>query len=228
MTAIMQAIRTITKGNAAFPAALQHIADPPAQLFVRGADVADLMARPRLAIVGSRKISAYGEAVTARLAGELARLGIVIVSGLAFGVDACAHRAALEAGGTTLAVLACGVDRVYPATHHRLAAAIVEQGGIILSEYPPGTTPYKNNFIARNRLISALSDGVLITEAAEKSGSLHTAHFALEQGREVLAVPGSITSQTSAGANNLIKSGAALVATPAVVLHALGWEQLLG
>ncbi len=227
MSAIMQQTISLTRlDDETFPAPLRQIAGPPSQLYVRGQALGGSMARPRLAIVGSRKVSAYGKAVTAKLAAELARLGIVIVSGLAFGVDAIAHRAALEAGGTTWAVLACGVDRVYPASHQQLADAIVRQGGTILSEYPPGSVSYKQNFIARNRLVSGLSDGVLITEAALKSGSLHTARFALEQGREVLAVPGNITSETSVGTNNLIKSGAAPVTCAEDVLHVFGWERL--
>lgn len=212
--------------DAGFPKLLQQIADPPRQLFVRGAALSGFMARPRLAIVGSRKVSAYGKAVTARLAGELAELGVVIVSGLALGVDGLAHRAALDGGGTTIAVLACGVDKLYPSTHYRLGLEILEQGGAIISEYPPGTIAYKDQFVARNRIISGLSDGVLITEAAGRSGSLHTAQFAMEQGREVLAVPGNITSETSMGTNNLIKVGATPVTELGDVLHALGWEHL--
>jgi len=224
---MQQTISVKRLDDEAFPAALRQIAGPPSQLYVCGQALGDSMIRPRLAIVGSRKVSAYGKAVTAKLAMELARLGIVIVSGLAFGVDAVAHRAALEAGGTTWAVLACSVERVYPASHQQLANAIVRQGGAILSEYPPGSVSYKQNFIARNRLVSGLSDGVLITEAALKSGSLHTARFALEQGREVLAVPGNITSETSVGTNNLIKSGAVPVTCAEDVLHVFGWERLM-
>lgn len=213
-------------GEPDFPAVFQQMADPPPQIFVEGSPLEELLPRPRLAIVGSRKISAYGKTVTARLAGELAELGVIIVSGLAFGVDAVAHRAALEAGGTTIAVLACGVDRPYPAANQRLGRDLIKQGGALVSEYPPGSIPYKQNFIARNRLVSAFSNGVLITEAAQKSGSLHTARFALEQGREVLAVPGNITSETSVGTNNLIKTGASVVMSAADILHALGWDQL--
>ncbi|HSX08109.1 MAG TPA: DNA-processing protein DprA [Candidatus Saccharimonadales bacterium] len=216
----------ITKADAGYPAVLGTIHSPPAQLYIRGGELQTYMQRPRLAVVGSRKISAYGKAVTAQLVSKLAACGVVIVSGLAFGVDAIAHRAALEAGGLTIAVLACGVDRIYPASHHRLGEAILAQGGAILSEYPPRTVAYKDQFVARNRIVSGLSDGVLITEAALKSGSLHTARFALEQGREVLAVPGNITSEVSIGTNNLIKAGATPVTSLDDILHALGWEYL--
>ncbi|HKR82089.1 MAG TPA: DNA-processing protein DprA [Candidatus Saccharimonadales bacterium] len=217
-------MQQIALNHPEYPETLRHIAMPPSQLYVKGAALQAIMDRPRLAVVGSRKISLYGKAVTAQLVQELARSGIVIVSGLAFGVDAVAHRAALEAGGTTVAVLACGVDRPYPASHQRLAGDIIAAGGAVISEYPPGTIPYKNHFIARNRIVSALADGVLITEAALKSGSLHTARFALEQGKEVLAVPGNITSETSVGANNLIRSGATPITQVSDILNAMGWQ----
>ena len=210
-----------------FPKQLQHMADPPAQIYVSGTNLSEILSLPRIAIVGSRKISPYGRAVTARFARELAKLSVVIISGLAFGVDACAHRAALEAGGRTAAVLACGVDRVYPASHHHLAQDMLKQGGALISEYAPGTIPYKDHFIARNRIVSTLADGVLITEAAQKSGSLHTARFALEQGKEVFAVPGNITSETSVGTNMLIRMGATPVTELADILHALDWQSLI-
>lgn len=157
-----------------------------------------------------------------RLAGELAKAGVVIASGLAIGVDGVAHRAALEAGGKCIAVLPAGLDRIYPASHHTLAEQILEQGGALVTEYSDKTIAYKMNFIARNRIVSGLSDAVLITEAAAKSGTLHTADFALQQGREVLAVPGNITSPTSAGTNALLKSGATPVTDTKDVLQALG------
>lgn len=179
------------------------------------------MSRPKVAIVGSRKISPYGKAVTAQLASELARQGIVIVSGLAYGVDSVAHRAALDAGGLTIAVLPSSIESIYPAAHRGLAMQIIEQGGALLSEYS-GTGPaYKNHFIARNRIVSGISDALLITEAAVNSGTMHTARFALEQGKEVLAVPGNITSLTSSGTNNLIKTGATPVTSVDDVLHVL-------
>ena len=175
-----------------------------------------------VSVVGSRKVSAYGKAVTSQLATGLARAGVVIVSGLAIGVDSIAHKATVEAGGQTIAVLPAGLDRIYPTSHTYLARQILEQGGALVSEYPPGSTPYPLNFIARNRLVSGLSSVVLITEASEKSGTLHTARFALEQGKEVLVVPGNITSPTSKGTNNLLKVGATPVTDLSDILQVLG------
>jgi DNA processing protein len=182
------------------------------------------MGRPRVAIVGSRKMSAYGEQVTKRLTGELARAGVVIVSGLALGVDAAAHKATLDAGGITIAVLPTSVENIYPASHHGLAERIVEGGGTLISEYASNSPVYMVNFMARNRIISGLSDVVVITEAALKSGSLHTARFALDHGKTVMAVPGNITSPTSQGCNNLIKSGAIPVTGADDVLFAMGFK----
>jgi DNA processing protein len=209
-----------------FPELLRCIPDPPKELFVLGTRKAlhDLLQRPRVAVVGSRKLSSYGRVVTMQLAGELARAGVVIVSGLAIGVDAVAHHAALEAGGLTLGVLAGGLDYIHPTSNQQLAEQIVQQGGVLLSEYPVGIPSYPQQFIARNRIVSGISHAVLITEAAEKSGTLHTARFALEQGRDVLAVPGNITSPGSVGVNNLIKTGATPVTCTQDVLHALGIE----
>ena len=207
-----------------YPSILATIPDPPKQLFYRGNEFAELLKQPRVAIVGSRKITPYGRAVTQDLAAQLARHGVIIISGLAYGVDAIAHQAALEAGGTAIAVLASGLDTIYPSAHRSLAQRILDQGGALVSEYPPGTVAYKTNFIARNRIVSGLSDGVLIPEAAIKSGTLHTARFALEQGREVMAVPGNITSINSGGANRLIRDGATPITELADVLLALGLE----
>ncbi len=217
-------IHKITLSTSDVPEKLRNIPMPPKQLFVMGNDVKELLERPCVTIVGSRKVSAYGKAVTLSLAGELAKSGVVIISGLALGVDSLAHKAALDAGGLTIAVLPSGVDRIYPATHYSLAMQILQQGGALVSEYPDGTPPMKHQFIERNRLASGLGDAVLITEAAEKSGSLHTANFALEQGKPVLAVPGNITSPTSGGTNNLIKTGATPVTSVHDVFHALGLE----
>jgi len=182
----------IKKGSSAYPGVLAEIASPPAQLYYQGRSLDALMQLPRVAIVGSRNVSAYGRQVTLRLARELAEQGIVIISGLALGVDALAHHAALEAGGATLAVLPGCLQKIYPATNRQLAAAILAADGALLTEYGAGEPmAYKMNFIARNRIIAGLADVLLITEAAEKSGSLHTARFALEQGKDVLAVPGT-------------------------------------
>ncbi|HET8670771.1 MAG TPA: DNA-processing protein DprA [Candidatus Saccharimonadales bacterium] len=212
----------LTLSSANLPEAVTKIADPPKRLYVASSNWQDLLSRPTIAIIGSRKVTAYGRSVTATLAGKLAGSGVVIVSGLALGVDAIAHRAALEAGGLTIAVLPGSLDRIYPACHRNLAGRIVEQGGALITEYSPDTHIYPSNFIARNRLVSALSRAVLVTEAAEKSGTLHTARFALEQGKDVLAVPGNITSPLSGGTNNLIKAGAVPVTSVDDVLHYLG------
>ena len=199
------AIRTV---DPAYPQLLQEIPLPPPVLYVRGTlTPQDEWA---LAIVGTRRASVYGRQMTEKLASELARQSITIVSGLARGIDTVAHLAALEAGGRTLAVLGCGPDLVYPPDNAKLAARIVEQGAI-LTEFPPGTQPEAGNFPARNRLISGLSLGVLVTEAPETSGALITTRFAAEQGRDVFAVPGNVTSRASVGANRLIQDGAQMV-----------------
>jgi DNA processing protein len=164
--------------------------------------------RPTVAIVGTRKPTAYGREVTYQLAYDLAKRGVIIISGLALGTDGIAHQAALEAGGTTIAVLANGVDIIYPATHKNLADNILKSGGAIISEYEPGTEARDFQFVQRNRIVSGLSDAIIITEAAIKSGTMSTAAHALEQGREVFVVPGNITSPLSAGCNKLIKQGA--------------------
>jgi len=199
-----------------------NILPPVKHLYIQGCNVNELLARPCVAIVGSRKASTYGTAITTTLAGELARAGVVIISGLALGVDSIAHKAALDAGGLTLAVLPGSLCNIYPANHQGLARRIVAQGGALVTEYPEGAVTYPSNFIARNRIISALSDAVLVVEAAERSGSLSTANFALEQGKELLAVPGNVTSPTSAGTNNLIKTGAHVITCAEDVLHILG------
>ena len=217
-------VKTLTLNSPLFPEQLQHIADPPRQLYYLG-DLESVLSKPRLAIVGSRKVSAYGKSVTLRLAKEAAEQGIVVVSGLALGVDGLAHQGALEAGGLTLAVLPSGLDKIYPATHRGLAERILQQGGTLVSEYPFETEPYQSNFLARNRIISGLSDAVLITEAATRSGSLNTANHALEQGRTVMAVPGNITSELSTGTNNLIKMGGVPVTEIRDILAAMELQQ---
>src|SRR5579883_1857465 len=208
--------------SSVFPDALRTIPSAPTQLFAVGAAYEDWADRPRVAIVGSRKVSPYGREITTQLARGLAERGIVVISGLALGVDGLAHRAALDAGGCTVAVLPTPLSDIYPSSHQQLARHIVKQGGTLYSEYEPGSSIFRTNFIARNRLIAGLAKVVLITEAAEKSGSLHTARFALEQGKDVLAVPGSIYNPMSVGANNLIKAGAMPVTDVADILRALG------
>ncbi|HKU18221.1 MAG TPA: DNA-processing protein DprA [Candidatus Saccharimonadales bacterium] len=220
-------VKELPISTSVVPKRLRNISQPPNRLFVAGAALAELLTRPCVTIVGSRKVSAYGRVVTTTLAGELARSGVVIVSGLAIGVDGIAHRAALEAGGLTIAVLPSSIEQIYPANHRQLAEQIIKQGGALVTEYPAGEIPYKDHFIARNRIAAGLCDALLITEAAEKSGTLHTANFALEQGKAVLAVPGNITSPTSAGTNNLIKTGAMPVTSVQDVFHALGITQTM-
>ncbi len=164
--------------------------------------------RPTVAIVGSRKPTAYGREVTQHIAGELARRGVVIVSGMALGVDAIAHQAALDAGGRTIAVLANGLHRYYPATNTQLGKHIIASGGAVISEYEPGVEPRDFQFLERNRIVSGLSDAVIITEAAARSGTLNTAAHALTQGKDLYVVPGNITSPMSAGCNLLLAQGA--------------------
>lgn len=192
-----------------YPALLAQIHDPPRQLFVASNNWSKLINMPMLAIVGSRKASPYGRAVTEQLARGAAARGIVIVSGLGLGIDSIAHQAALDAGGYTIAVLPSGLNNIAPSSHTGLARQIIAKKGALVSEYPPNTRAgIKGFYIARNRIVAGMSHAVLITEAAQGSGSLHTANFALEEGKDVLAVPGPITSETSVGCNNLIKTGA--------------------
>lgn len=175
--------------------------------------------KPTVAIVGTRKPTSYGREVTQRFSYELASRGVVIVSGLALGVDGIAHTSALEADGTTLAVLGNGLPEINPRSHAALAAKIIEQGGAIISEYPPGTPALGHRFLERNRIVSGLSDAILITEAALRSGTMSTATHALEQGREVFVVPGNITSPMSAGCNALIAQGALVATKPEDILN---------
>ncbi|HLI30522.1 MAG TPA: DNA-processing protein DprA [Terriglobia bacterium] len=203
-----QGICVLGFSDPAYPPLLKQIADPPLALYVKG-DVSTLC-QHAVAMVGSRRPSAYGSSVAHRLAADLAQRQVVIVSGMARGIDSAVHRGALEAGGKTVAVLGSGLDVIYPRENKKLADRIVEQGAMV-SEFPLGAPPLPENFPIRNRIISGLSLGVTIVEAAEYSGSLITARLALEQNREVFAVPGNITSPQSFGPNLLIKQGAKLV-----------------
>lgn len=213
-------VNTLTLSDNEYPPSLRNISSPPRQLYWQGLPPKEWLNRPKIGIVGSRKMSAYGKDMTERLAGGAARAGAVVISGLAYGVDITAHQAALAARGTTVAVLPSGLDSVYPPAHHNYARQII-QSGTLITEYPAGSFSFPSNFIARNRIISGLCDVLLITEAALKSGSLHTARFALEQGKTVMAVPGNINSPASQGCNNLIKSGAVPVTDLEDVLFAL-------
>jgi DNA processing protein len=190
------------------PDFVQNIKDPPDQLFYDGTNLLELLKKPRIAIVGTRKPTPYGRQVTEEFTARLAELGVVIVSGLAYGIDAIAHQTALEAGGLALAVLPSPLDNILPTANRQLAQQILDQGGALVSEYPSATPVLKHFFIYRNRLMSGLADAVLVTEAAANSGTLHTAAYGLEQGRLVMAVPGSIYSAGHAGANNLLKDRA--------------------
>lgn len=176
---------------------------------------------PSLAIVGTRKPTRYGKEVTTSFASELARAGVIIVSGLALGVDGLAHRGALEAGGTTIAILGNGLPTIYPSSHRELAREIVEHKGAIVSEYDENMPALPHQFLERNRLVSGLSDAILITEAAVKSGTMSTAMHAIEQGKEVFVIPGNITSPMSAGCNALIRQGATPVTDPAQILEVI-------
>lgn len=212
----------LTLGAPGYPALLASIYDPPRQLYLRGARP-ELLAGPCIAVVGARACSGYGRQVARTLGRALAGAGAVVVSGLARGVDAEAHRGALEANGRTVAVLGCGIDRDYPAAHAELARRIAERG-LIVSEYPPGTDPAPWRFPARNRIVAGLSLATVVVEARERSGALITADFALEEGRDVLAVPGEITSALSAGSNALLRLGAAPLLAAEDVLAAVGLE----
>lgn len=216
------AVTLLKADNVLFPQSLLSINQPPKQLYIDSKNWQDILQRPKVALVGSRKITPYGTAVTKQIASELALAGVVVVSGLAYGVDACAHQATLDAGGITVAVLPTSLNSIYPARHAQLARAIVEQGGALISEYDAGTIPFKGNFVERNRIVSGFAQILVVTEAAAKSGTLHTADFALDQGREVFAVPGNITSQASEGTNNLIRAGAQPVTSAQDILIHLG------
>lgn len=196
--------------DGSYPSDLREIADPPITLYVKGG-WRGCFDRPGVAIVGSRKCSTYGQNAAEMLSGDLASRGVCVISGLARGIDSAAHLGAIKAGGKTIAVLGTGIDSVYPRENTRLVREIIESGGAIVSQFPLGTPPIGENFPYRNRIISGLSLGVLIVEATENSGSLITARLAAEQNREVMAVPGNITSRNSFGTNYLIKAGAKLV-----------------
>jgi len=211
----------ITLGDANYPASLLEIADPPTLLYVRGNPA--LLARRGLAIVGSRNATPQGIQTAESFARTLAAKGLAIVSGLALGIDAAAHRGALAAGGDTVAVIGTGADRLYPARNRELALAIAEHGAIV-SEFPLGTPAVPANFPRRNRIISGLARGVLVVEAAPESGSLITARLAGDQGREVFAIPGSIHSPVARGCHKLIRQGAKLVETAADILEEFGCE----
>ncbi|OGC94325.1 MAG: DNA protecting protein DprA [candidate division Zixibacteria bacterium RBG_16_53_22] len=205
-----------------YPAKLRNIPDPPPFLYYQGR--LDIFERPSLAVVGSRRPTDYGIRMTSRIVSELASTGVIIISGLAYGIDAAAHQAALDSGGQTAAVFGCGLDIVYPPGHKALAQRI-EQSGCLLSEFPRGTRPERYNFPVRNRIVAGLSDGVLVVEAGGKSGALVTAGIALEQGKDVLAMPGSVEAEQSLGPNSLIKQGAVAVTGADDIFANFGWHR---
>jgi DNA processing protein len=214
-------LRWLPRSAPGFPPLLAAIHDPPAGLFLRGPAPVELLRRPAVAVVGARACSPYGAQAARSCARELAGAGLVVLSGLARGVDGEAHRGALEADGVTVAVLGCGIDRDYPASHRELARRVVERG-LVVSEYAPGVEPAPWRFPARNRIIAGLAAATVVVEARESSGALITADLALEEGREVFAVPGEITSALSAGTNALLRLGATPLTSPADVLESFG------
>ncbi|TMM23019.1 MAG: DNA-protecting protein DprA [Actinobacteria bacterium] len=214
-----RAVRRLRRSD--LPELLRQIHDPPRALFLRGSADAEILGRPAVAIVGARACSPYGSQVARMLGRELAAAGLVVVSGLARGVDGEAHRGALEAGGLTVAVLGCGIDRDYPAAHADLARRICERG-LVVSEYEPCVEPAPWRFPARNRIIAGLAAATVIVEARERSGALITADFALEDGREVFAVPGEITGTLATGTNRLLRQGATPLTSADDVLDVFG------
>lgn len=216
-------IKIMTIDDDLYPALLKEIHTAPALLYYKGEMKKDDLS---IAIVGSRKISTYGQRVASQLANELSRAGLIIISGMAYGVDSIAHNECVKLKNRTIAVLGGGIDTasIYPSSNCQTAESIISNGGAVISEYPIGTPPLKQHFPARNRILSGLSLGVLIIESAERSGTLITVRFALEQNREVFAVPGNIYSKTSEGTNNLIKLGAKLVSKSEDILEELNLE----
>lgn len=222
----MYKINNLAPDKQVYTQIVTHIAKSPKRLWFIGE-----LPKTRLtsvAIVGTRRPTPYGREVAYQLSYELARRGIIIISGLALGIDGIAHQAALDAGGTTIAVLPTSLKTIYPREHEKLARQIVSAGGALVTEYEVGLHTQRWNFIERNRIVSGLSDGVLIVEAAARSGTLATANFALDQGKPVMAVPGNSTSALSVGCNNLIKMGATMITEVADVLHELNLELVPG
>ena len=220
-----EGVRWVARSAPEFPPLLRAIHDPPPGLFLRGDADADLLQRAAVAVVGARSCSPYGAQVARMIGRDLGRAGLVVVSGLARGIDGEAHRSALESGAVTVGVLGCGIDRDYPAAHRELAARI-RATGLTVSEYAPGVEPAPWRFPARNRIIAGLSAATVVVEARDRSGALITADLALEEGREVFAVPGEITSALSSGTNDLLKLGAIPLTRSADVLDVFGLTSL--
>jgi DNA processing protein len=219
-------IRLVLAEQKEFPEALRHIPYPPFGIYLRGGELSSTVLNaaqdgaPTIAVVGARRASADGKKTARSFARELATAGCTIASGLAFGIDAAAHVGALDAGGATVAVLAGGLDAIYPHSHRGLAERILGVGGTLISEYPPGVAPLAYRFIERNRIMSGISRGVLIVEAPESSGALATARYAAEQNREVFVVPGAASATNFKGSHALIRQGAELVTSPNDILEA--------
>lgn len=214
-------VTTIHQGGEAYSQQLQRVGKPPDRLFIRGRPLPDIMSRPRVAVVGNRRMSPYGRHVTQQFVSALVEQGVVIVSGLAIGIDAEAHRVAIESGGLTMAVLPTPVEVPAPASNYRLAERILSSGGTLFSVYPANSDNHKGNFVARNEYVAALSDAVLVIEAGENSGSRHTVNFAFSLNVPSFAVPGNITSPNSIGTNNMLKTHTAPVTSPHDILRAL-------
>lgn len=216
-----RAVKSLSMEVSAYPRLLKEIPNPPPKIYVMGELPRN---RPSVAIVGTRKATAEGRELARKWARQLAASGAVVVSGLAMGIDAAAHEGALEAGGITVAVLACGLDSIYPRQNEKLAKRILESGGAIISEYPEGTPSYPDQFLARNRIVSGLSVAVIVVEAPERSGSLATARLAAEQGREVFVAPGSVNNFNYRGSHKLIRDGARLAGSVEDILEDLGMK----
>lgn len=213
---------TIKQKSDDYPKKLLRLHKPPTELYIKSTNWVDIMQMPTVSVVGTRRPSHYAGHVCRKIVSELAVRGVCIVSGLALGIDSIAHRAALDAGGTTVAVIPSGFNYIAPTSHSSLAREIVGKGGALVSEYPPNTKiSNKGVFVARNRIVAALSDAVLIPEAGAKSGSLHTAKFAIELGIDVLAIPGHITNPQAEGCHSLIQTGAGLITSAQDVLNCL-------
>jgi len=210
-----------TMADEDYPQQLKVIYDLPYVIYLKGNCILDA---PLVAIIGSRKASSYGIWAAQHFALELSRRGIGVVSGLALGIDTAAHRGVVESKGKTIAVLGCGVDQCYPASNQRLYNSIYKENGTIISEYPPGTPPLKHHFPARNRIISGLSEGIIIVEAGDKSGALITVEYGLEQGKEIYAIPGNINNSSSVGTNRLIKEGAKILTSIEDILEDLKYR----
>ncbi|HEY4496917.1 MAG TPA: DNA-processing protein DprA [Candidatus Paceibacterota bacterium] len=214
-------IKTITIDSPFYPPLLKEISDPPQKLYIKGNLSIN---EPTIAIVGTRKATQEGIKTAEIFAEKLGLYGVTIISGLAMGIDAAAHRGALNSGTKTIAVLGCGIDKIYPAQNESIAQKILESGGGIISEYPPGSPSYKHQFLERNRIVSGLSLGTIIIEAPERSGSIRTANSAAEQGRSIFVIPGPINHPNFKGSHNLIREGATLATSIEEIMQDLNIE----